>query len=323
MAYETGVATSQQDFLTKLYTFAGANGWTQGENDTTNKRMAINKDNVFVQFRWDAVDAIAIYQSLGFTAGTGAGQQTGDSGNGQTGTSNITTDRRINRIGNGPYTAYFFFLGAVGGSDYIHVVLEVSPGLYRHISFGEIVKNGTWTGGEYCGGTVWAASTTGGDSNQHNVLVDHAAGVLQDCSTIHLEQVAGDPAASKWGVLTELTSVGNDRGGNARLPCIGGWRDGDMQHAFGWIPANPNNGAVPMFPLRVFRRKILTPQQWHLLGALPDIRGINLAQIVPGEEFTVGSDTWKVFPWIRKRFTSGTPFLDESGNLGMAIKKIV
>lgn len=322
MAYENGIAVSQVDLLTKLYNFAGANGWTQGENDAGNKRMALSKDGVFVQFRWDAVDAIAIYQSLGFSAGVGAGLQTGDSGSGQTGTAAITTDRRINRIGTGPYTSYHFFLGAVGTSDYIHVVLEVSPGLYRHISFGELIKDGSWIGGEYCCGTVWATSG-GGDSGLHNVLVDHAcANFVNDACTIHMEGVAGDAATSKWGVNADNFTVGNDRAGNARLACLGGWRDGFFQHAMGWIQANPNNGYVPMWPLHIYRRKNTSPQQWHRLGTVPDLRFINIAQLVPGDEFTVGADTWKVFPWIRKRFTPGSAFVDETGNLGLAVKKI-
>jgi len=320
MAYETGIASDQHDLLDKLQVFAVANGWTLDEFSTVNKRLCIHKSTVFVQFRYDAVDAIALYQSLGYIdSSTAPGNHTDDSGNGQTAANPITTDRRINRIGNGPFNAYHFFLG----STYIHVALEVSVGLYRHMSFGIIVKNGTWTGGEYCAGHVWAAATTGGDSNQHGVLVDWAAGIVQDAATIHLEGVAGDPGTQKWGLLYSGTSPGNDRGGNLRLNCIGGWRDGFLQNAIGFVQANPNSGYVPMFPLQVFRRKTgVSPQQWYLLGALPDIRGINIGQVVPGEEFTVGTDVWKVFPWVRKRFTFATPFLDESGNLGVAYKKV-
>jgi len=320
MAYETGVATSQQDLLSKLGTFASGNGWTQDEFDTTNKRLSLHKGTIYVQFRWDAVDAISMYHSLGFIGtGTSPGNHTDDSGNGQTAANPLTTGRRVNRIGNGPFTAYYFFTNS-SPADYIHVVLEFSPGLFRHVTFGKLVKNGTWTGGEFAGCEFIAASSTGLDNTSHYVLCDGRHD--QDNTlpmTIHVEGLPGQTAGTKWGIVWgPSTNLGTDRGGAARNPLIGGLRESFLQAALGWFSANPNNGFVPMFPLQIFRRRLTSPEQWINLGTIPDLRYINIKFVNAADEFTVGGDTWKCFPWVKKTTTANA---DESGNMGIAIRK--
>mgnify|MGYP003633767270 CR=1 FL=1 len=47
-----------------------------------------------------------------------------------------------------------------------------------------------------------------------------------------------------------------------------------------------------------------------------NVKNFNLAQ-----ELTIGSDTWIVFPWLRKRWQQDNA--NETGNLGMAYKKTV
>lgn len=324
MAYETGAATSQGDLLDKLNTFVSAHGWTTDVFDLANRKLAIHKGTVFGQLQGDGVavtGSIAVYHSL---SSSGFGTGTDDSGNGQSGAGPYTTGRRINHIGNGPFTAYHFF---VDGS-YCHVALEYSAGLFRHFAFGKLDKVGDWTGGEYGAATFWDLTATGLDYNGHNVLFDWAnTSDVSLAATVHMENLGADfQTTEKFGVVLNIattigTSPGTDRGGLGRLPCIGGWRDGFYQSALGWIEANPNNGYVPMFPLQVWRtRRATTPQQWMLLGHVPDIRFVNINYINPGDEFTVGGDTWKCFPFVQK---SGTTLQGESGNLGVAYKKVV
>lgn len=59
----------------------------------------------------------------------------------------------------GPFTAYNFF---TDGSC-VHVVLEVSSGVFCHFSFGKVTKFGTWTGGEYTTSWYSISYTTVGD----------------------------------------------------------------------------------------------------------------------------------------------------------------
>jgi hypothetical protein len=317
VAYEEGTASSQQNLIEKLFTFAQANGWTQDELDVPNKRAALHKDSVFIQLRWDAVNSIALYQSLGWD-GSAPGHNPDDSGNGQVSANPLTTERRINAIGSGPFTAYAFFADA----SYIHVALEYAAGLYRHMSWGIIEKTGDWDGGEYAAGHFWDMSATGLDYNAHACLVDWAnQNDAQIAATIHVEGLPADfQGSAKWGVVIDSLSTGTDRASVSRLPLLGGWREGFLQNALGWIEANPNNGFVPLLPAQIWRtRRAVTPQQWMYLGELPDIRFVNMQFLNPGDEFVYGGDTWKCFPFVKK---SSTTNAGESGNLGVAYRRI-
>lgn len=318
MAYETGVPTSHEDFFNKLSTFATSNGWTQDEHDTASDEFAIHLTgkNVFVSMLYDNTNIIAIHQALGFTGGNAPGAHPDDSGNGG------ATERRWNAIGAGPFISYHFF---TDGSTYLHVVLEYASGLHRHMIFGEAIKEGTWTGGEYCAGHVWAQGTSEDDPTfiNHHLLFDSRSAVVGDGGTIHIEGLPDEPSAStKWGVMYSGTAAGLDTAGIAREVLHGGVRDSYQHRAWGHHRSNPASGNTFLIPIEIYRRRTApAPDTLIPLGTLPDIRAVNIHFFVPGQEFTQGGETWKTFPWVRKRFLQDNQ--EESWNMGIAYKKIV
>lgn len=325
MSYETGSATSQQDLLSKLSTFlTGTPGWTQDVFDTgANKQLAVHKGTVFVQFRYSdnaSPGNIGIYHSLAFTGGNSAGSHPNDSGNGDI-VSVVDVDRMINNIGNGPFPSYHFF----ADGSYFHVVLEFVAGKFRHFGAGILNKVGTWTGGEYAYGTFWdqtgAALNVPLDS-RHTVLLDgHMDLNVGRAATIHIEGLPDQVASGKWAVVWASTNAGNDRGGTGRMNILGGVRDGFLANAMNGFQANPNNGFIPMCPIQCYYRLTAgSPLKFRFLGSQPDVRIINMAFINTGEEFTVGGQTWKVFPWIAKNTLPASQ--EGSGNLGIAYRKI-
>lgn len=326
MAYQTGTATSQQDFLDKVLTFLAANGWTTDDWDTTNKEAATHISTVYVSFRWDATattGGISIHHALGYTGGNTPGNHPNDSGNGQKTGTPITSQRRLDRIGNGPFPAYYAF---TDGASYAHVVLEYASGLYRHMSFGKLEKIGDWTGGEYASGHVWDTNTANIDNpraTSHHLPLDAAQNqqYLIGC-TVHAEGLPSQPGSpGRWLVVwAGETGMTNDGDGNARGYAIGGVRDGFLQNALGPYAANPNNGYVPLIPIQCwYRQDFVTPDGWRLLGYAPDVRIVNIKHMEAGQEFTVGSDTWKVFPFVRKQYFQDNT--EESWNGGLAYRK--
>lgn len=316
MAFTQGSATSQENFIQNLFTFLTANGWTQLELDTTNDRASIRLtgSSVYVHFNWDNSNSINIAQSLGFSGPSVAiDAHTNDSGNGN----ESETERRITGIGNGPFAGWF---GHTDGSTYAHIVLEYADGIYRHINFGEIVKVGTWTGGEYCACTYLEPGDEGNPMDiSHSILFDGLANVAGVCGTLHAESLPNFGASTKWGVIWGgFASRGLDGDGNDRFDVHGQLRGGWLPNAVGFISANPSNGFIPMYPIHLYYRRQITPQEWRLLGFIKDVRGINMRYIQPEEEFVVGGDTWKVYPWYRKSVDSG----EQSKYLGIAVKKI-
>lgn len=325
MAYETGSATTQADLLSKLNTFATSNGWTSDAlvTGSTPCQLALHKGTVYVQFQGDKVvttGSIAMYQSLsGFPYGANSGD---DSGNGTAGSGPYTTGRRVTHIGNGPFTKYAFYQDG----DYIHVALEYSAGLFRHFGFGILDKVGSYTGGEYCYGHHWDVTLTGLNNVSHSALLEARCTDQSVVATVHLEGLpTGFQTVEKWGVIGDFasntgSSVGTARNGTARLPCIGGYRDGSLFTALSYIRANPNAGFVPLVPLQVWRtRRAVTPQQWLFLGQLLDVRSVNGFYMNAWDTFTLGGDTWECTPLVKKADTAAA---GESGHLFVAYKQV-
>jgi hypothetical protein len=67
--------------------------------------------------------------------------------------------------------------------------------------------------------------------------------------------------------------------------------------------------------------RTVTPEKWVILGEIPDMAIVNMKNLNPGDEIIIGSDTWVVFPWVRKQFLQANT--EESWNAGVAYKKIL
>jgi len=342
MAFSSGTATNQQDLLTQLFSFATANGWTQDEFNTTTKVGSLHNtagSNIFVHFGWEGTevggpDNIAMTQSQAFS-GTGLNidAHTNDSGNGVAfpgGTTLLTAERRVSRIGDGPFTAHHFYQGA--SPDYIYVVLEYASGLFRHFGFGELEKIGDWTGGDWVGGHVWDEDGVQDDvpsSTTHTILLDgvhtSTSGTEErDPGTIHIEGLPSQVASGRYGHLGNTTSAawqGVDGDGTDRETVIGGIRGGFALREYGWLLASLLNGFVPLIPVPiVYTVPGTSPVQHILLGFMPNIRHIQMGNFTPGQTIVVGSDTWRIFPGVRKRFQADNQ--SETRNMGIAYLQV-
>lgn len=328
MAYETGTATGIEDLISKLFTFAtglSTTPWTQDELDTSANYGTLHRDNCYVSFRWDATAEtdLAIYQSLGWTVSTLPHNQDDDSGAGDT-TIPIDSNRRVNFVSNGPFTKYYFFAGE-GDEPYIHIVVEVDSGRFRHFGFGHLVKFGTWTGGEYAYAHVWIAGAASDDvkSTQHTFGMDGVSLTFTDGCTVHMEGVTDQGVNEKWGMCSSRSSpIGTDRAGEDRIALQGGTRSGFWGYYLSWVPYSTPNAYKPFMPIPLITRNTAAaPDTWLWLGEWPDVAIVNMTSFTPAQEITIGSDTWMVFPWVRKQYLQVNT--EESWNAGIAYKKIV
>lgn len=345
MAYETSTATDQTDLMSKLSTFAQANGYGEDYYSGGNKHLSLSRpaDDCYVSFAWDSVDTIAMYQALNYEGAHDEEpwDQDDDSGNGN---DNLPTDidegRQVSRIGDGPYTAYHFFAYTAPYS--IHVVLEFSPGLYRHFAFGYLNKTGTWTGGAFCGGHLWNPgfdfyAYNKPESSAHTILLDgfmepgaiHPAITVYNTDaggTLHIEGMPNQDGASKWGHSLSNrigdADIGTDRNGNSRIRIGGGCRQGPAVQQYGPYLPNPANGFMPIIPMEVFYNDgENSAEGWYYLGRVANVGHIHLHGIDPAQELTVGAETWMAFPAVRKSNIGGIN--QESRNMGIIYNKVV
>ena len=324
MAFENAQFSTVSDLMTKLQTFAAANGWTV--NHSASDRLFLTKSTCSVAFRWSTTSPthVGIFNHTAFiNSSTDPGNHTNDSGQGviSGADATIATGRSCPVPNTGGQ--YWFF----EDDTYIHVVVERSSQNFGHFGFGILLKQGTWTGGAYAyghrddgaGGTASAALRSAASS----YLLDGIAtgvSIRPYCASIHMEGLPNQPAGSRWGIpWAGGTGTANDRGGNVRANLQGGFRGGPQARAFGRFSGSPQDGLVPMYPITIYYDDP-SNARWYYLGYMPDVRGMNVRHFSGGDETLVGSDTWVVFPTRYKSIvtTNGT-----TRNSGIAYKKVV
>jgi len=336
MAYQTGSATDLEDLISKLLTFATANGWTQDEFATADGDFALHKDDIYVSGRWDTVTPqhVSLHQALGFDGtGTLPGDHTDDSGHGYNDSSshvdtNLDNERSVTYIGDGPFTTYHFFEDDDGTRSYLHVVVQSETDVYRHFGFGEVDKVGTWTGGEYCyghyqdNGTSQQATAADTCMLFDGINSSNPDNIGKRNATIHVEGLNGQGGSDKWGIVfgsrTIDVSGDLDGNGNSLTRCLGGFRGGPVAFAWGGFSGSNLVGFVPMYPINVWHFEEANSRV-RLLGSMPHVRGVNMRNFAPEQEVTIGGDTWVFFPSSRR---TSDNVANRTYHQGIAYKKV-
>ena len=340
MTYETGTATDLEDLLSKLDTFADTThgGWTGGyasNPQTTDGWFELSKGNLSVSMKYpvgSTPEHMSLHHATAFVGtGTAPGAHTNDSGNGyNTGTTghtnaNLLTERCVRDIGNGPFPSYHFFADDTGAKDYIHVVAEPASGMYRHFGWGILNKFGdNWTGGEYVYGQYWDTATSASSVDaDHLFLLDGLANVSTGrlrAATVRVASGLPNQGSAVWGVshATAAANLLTDTAGNARVQIHGGARCGLEARGFGFVIGNSSSGHVAMHSVAAYYRDPSNPRA-YLLGYMDDVRVVNVRNFQPGEEVTVGSDTWVLFPASIRTVAN---VANRSQYLGVAYKKV-
>lgn len=305
MAYQTGTATGPADLLSKLETFIAANGWTVGAA-TTGKVYYNAAVAVYCGVNWDTSNVYL----LGCT-----GYNAAAAWNAQTGAATAVGQALSNDMA-GPYTAYHFFVTA----NYIHVVVEVSSGKYKHFVIGRLQKTGSYTGGDYYGAVYW--NMTGGtitnypDSGSHLYLWD-ALGQGSSTGTVFRNGLHADidGKTTNWMRFYGITLSTNYAHGVLRSSGI---IDGLFD-----LGANSYNAITPLWPIPITVDR--GSNQTSIAGVVEDMRIVNMQSLAPGQVMTIGSDEWLCFPVIQKTDTwnvSGS-LIPSSGYYGYAYRKVI
>lgn len=332
MAYESSTASNIADLMDKLQIFATANGWTKNEPaGSIVDRLCLSKNGVFVNFRWATTSptAVGVYHALGYTtSATNPGGHTSDSGNGFFSAGSVTNanilSSRYALVTNGSMTYWFFENDA--SPAYIHIVVTTGTLQYSHFGFGELIKQGTWTGGEYAYGHIYTAASSGTQlAETSSFLLDGGLGHTTPTSyrtfaaTVHIESLPGQGASTKWGLSWGGDSAGTDRATLTRYNIQGGFRAGPVASAFARFTSSPTTGLTAMYPINLFYDGAGTPRQWYPLGYMGDVRGIDVLNYAEAQEITVSADTWTVFPATYKPAQGA---LGNSRTMGVAYKKV-
>lgn len=363
MSYETGVATSVGDLIVKWFNFLQANGWTADVDFVSSGQSPAfgvihrqgYKTAASPQRLWEYVNlycscAVADSDTDGDHLAMNAMRDytSGDPTSGillegacnpfdfQTASQNIDTN-----FPSTPFESYHFF-----ESDwYAHAVVEYSAGFFRHFGMGSLNKVGKYEGGEYYYGTYWGQATfqiddpeagahsmafCGQNSQGQGRTARLYAGQL-DGQAIPSHQGRQSPE-TKWWCFSGTTDNGSgvagaspDNDGRDVGGLTGTWMRKNTHWPFHAIGVVPFNGYRPMIPIFVGTNSPpSTPDDCYPLGTVPDMRIISMeGNLLPGDEFTVGADTWMAFPYVHKRNEFVSDDTEQSGLRGIAYKKVL
>jgi len=317
MSYSTGTSTGVNDLLDKLRLFAIAEGWTANRNAavTGGTEVCLEKGTSFFnllsgQNTTLRVDGIATASKYGISINGSDGYSGGDNWDRQSGYPQRTvtpsvTDQFVGFLpivtNFGSFPAYHFF--SYNSGDSIHVELEISTGIFLRLGFGKL--------------DLFAASVTGDGRYFYATCGRHVTNSIS--SNQWLGEPIGNTAtmeevpfrAAEWGLssgksgsavrcqvgATNAWAGSGSNIGNTSLPLAA---QGGCCHdrVIMQLSPNPLNGVGVLTPVTVAVNN--AGQYLQPIGTMPGIRYMDMTNYLPGDEFTLGSDTWKVFPWYNK-----------------------
>lgn len=242
-------------------------------------------------------------------------------GNGSDGQANASLKTFSNAMA-GPFQAYHFFCDDGNGPPYLYTVVETASGTFKHTGIGQIEKMGAVNTGAFAYGCNWYYSTSpttapnisDPDHTRHTVPFD----TLESSGGRESTFVRGDSdgIAPRWyrsySTQDNVRMTGGVRGTE---PFSNSAQSLAFNYALMKTGASARTGRTFLQECLVggFRSGVL----YSLLGFPPGIRWVNMRYLDPGDVIVLGTESWKIFPVIRKNGTVGQP---NSGVFGYAFK---
>jgi len=312
--YATATAADAHAWLDAIRTFAtGTLGWTE---DTWSSSGGIS--------RWHGHNTSGEHITADLRSRTLAGQtdlalgiacatayNSGADWDAQTGISGLAYATDLG----GSSMAYHLFGGTGSDGEYCHAVLELASGVFASVHFGSLDKADTFTGGAWCDAAYWV-SGAGASWSLH-----HWPWVMVSAQTSYRGALRADldsAVAPKWWGFGNVSigSQGDAIATNAIPYTAGGPSDY-------WAQAqSPSelNGRTILWPVTCYGPR--PSLYWSALGQIPGVRTCSMELLDAGEEITMGSDVYLVFPARAKgsAFIPGSGGAD-SGWLGFAYRK--
>lgn len=343
MAYQTGTATDCNDLLGKFRLFAIAQGWATNRWATvgSGRELCISKGSAYFNFRslqnetlnpfngtssGAGMYGIVLNGSDGYAGGSAWDRQPGYPVR-NAGTLGAVDQGHIwcpvHDLSTGPFPAYHFF--SVNSGQALYCEWEVSTGTFQRFGVGslDLFNPAAPGGGRFCYATGGAIPLTAANQRWREYDIDNNP-YMMECVPFRRASLSGHSTSYGTGRTTAGSMVRASFSSFDNWACSG--REAS-QHPYAWVcqgggnhdrllrelsPA-PLNGVAVLVPNIVslnINNEFLAP-----IGQMPGLRFMDMSNYLPGDEFTLGTDTWKVFPWYAKggvSFQRGIAFLKEA-----------
>lgn len=350
MAYANGAAANIDDILEAIENFAIAEGWTIGKRATNLLFLEKGLCHLALQqqtYNYNDYSSGALVSTPG---GRIAGalstslnntlsnffSHPGSLATSATDADHVATTQLLNGC-----AEYHLFSGDTGAGDpdYIHCVFRINATDWKQLSFGMIDKGGfTHSGAAFLVGNAglhYANSTSITSSSQafnqpsRNYHPYYNNGDKMYGAGCNLYVPDALPNVATWPNGISSNSYVNlmdvyDRGPDSYPSSSSAPTERFCQPLL-TSPAAMWGGNVMLFGLPLFCYNT-TLRRTCYVGDFPNVRGVNMSGLTPGQELTLGGETWMVCPTGRQRAwgtASETGLNYSTGQLGLAYKKIV
>lgn len=316
MTYSTGSATNLTDLRAKILAFAQADLWTDVSGS-----WPIGDGQCFVNVvkgpdlsDFDGAVGLTenkprLYGALGTSLpGAAPGNWWQMPGN----PASSETDGNYNHYAfgtrlDGSIPEYHLFSGGGGaGTRYIHCAFRNGPDTWGHFSFGNLDKKLlTHSGVGYLATSQWFNYPT--DAAGVNDANSHALGRYPFVGSFGSDVTHGltchIPNAVPVGVPNPITGTNNLCNQNDTVFANGNQITNEqfffLLSSYHWANPTPA-GRFPLYTLPVMAVDTgATPDDYYWVGDFPGVRFCLMVGAAAGDEFTLGSDTWKLFPIAR------------------------
>jgi hypothetical protein len=353
MAYSTGSAADLTALLDAVRAFAVAQGWTVDKWVSGSRLLFLRRGITFVTMEgasrtfnsWETGSSVSTTeQVLRMAIGTGitTSLNTYFGHPGSLVTTATDTDRiEINDL-TGSFPSYHLFAdNALSG--HIHVVVQCSTDRWQHFSFGEVDKGGfTHAGVAYAVGTNRYYVRENSQTDPTNPNVYH-----NDIGRCQYPFVGND-GTNNWpvNINQRLIYAPDALPNNINWPTVDVENNG-LIHTNGlnrptdWprpsSSADPRplngivrnsasqwNGNVMLWAIPCIRQSSAVSQMVYV-GDYPNVRGLNMEGLIPGQEISLSTDVWKVFPIGRQTAWASKAelgFQFSTGQYALAYKKV-
>ena len=318
MAYHTSTAANSDQLLDALRVFAMTQGWSalRWASDGSGQTLSLSKGALFVHLcsahdarlssRYNAVTGLWLTGATGFANDQPWWNQPG--GIAHAGNANTASRERAEAcgvFGVGSATTYHLF--AAAEPDLLMLVAEVAPGVYHHLAFGELATFGKTGGGAFVSAAFGADDYlySGEGDAMFRYPYDHHAGL--PFNDYKAYGGANCVLAEFDGALTWYSVCRSDPLTGKRAKSL--WEYGINSSSASWgrcwhshVP-NTLNGVTPMLPFTVFVER--PGGYFSTFGYTPHLRYLNITHYTPAERFSLGHESWIVFPAHSKHGNSG------------------
>jgi hypothetical protein len=330
MAFETGTASNLDDLFDKMVDFAVANaGFTEipqlvypsGQSDMYilhkgsmywwflggNSTLSGYGTNGWIESRMMTVEPTLVnYSDISY------GQY-------------YTTKAQLWNRYDGPYTNYFFYTDG----DSIEIVIEVTPLVFSHFSFGSVTKFGTWTGGEYITGSFVNSSAWNASGGYwYDTIGSYGCGPFEEYgasfgSTYGLGFVHYPQGG--YGDFRDYAPTSRNLGNSQRarmgapsyIQSVPSYlHNYNLMDVLLYCSPNTFNSRTALFPtyLHLYDQ---SSTRYNLLGHVSNAKVLNMELIDPKDTVEL---EWDVYPIFQKSGDSSVAVV--SGDIALAYRRV-